>query len=87
VPIVNVTAVNAADKSTISVPFTKSVIVSAFTANVSTTTRADINALKEKPQANPRIVVELITEEYITAELIAELTAALSNTSWSFVIK
>jgi hypothetical protein len=52
-----------------------------------TTTRADINALKEKPQANPRIVVELITEEYITAELIAELTAALSNTSWSFVIK
>jgi hypothetical protein len=52
-----------------------------------TTTRAGINALKEKPQANPRIVVELITEEYITAELIAELTAALSNTSWSFVIK
>ena len=52
-----------------------------------TTTRAGINDLKEKPQANPRIVVELITEEYITAELIAELTAALSNTSWSFVIK
>ena len=52
-----------------------------------TTTRAGINALKEKPQANPRIVVELNTEEAITEEQMTELKEALSGTSWYLVKK
>ena len=51
------------------------------------TTRAAISALKEKPPAKPRMVVELNTEGAITEEQVSELKEALSNTSWCLVKK
>ena len=51
------------------------------------TTRAKINGLKKKPQAKPRIIVELNTEEAITEEQMTELKEALSGTSWYLVKK
>ena len=51
------------------------------------TTRAAISALKEKPPAKPRMVVELNTEGAITEEQLSELKEALSKTSWCLVKK